>query len=50
MGVPLFDYAGDREALLEWATRKGEVGLQAYRAEKNRLSLDGRPTGILEED
>lgn len=46
MAVPFFDYAGEREQLNEWAVRKGEAGLKAYRAEKNRVSLDGRPIRI----
>ena len=46
MGVPLFDFAGDREQLIDWASRKGETGLETYRAEKNRTSLDGKPTHI----
>jgi len=47
MGVPLFDYAGDREQLIDWAIRKGDTGLKKYREEKNRTSLDGKPTHIL---
>ncbi|HYQ70888.1 MAG TPA: pyridoxamine 5'-phosphate oxidase family protein, partial [Gammaproteobacteria bacterium] len=46
MGVPLFTCAGDREQLIDWATRKGEPGLKQYREEKNRTSLDGKPTYI----
>jgi hypothetical protein len=44
-GVPLFDHVGDRATLNDWATRKGEDGLAAYRAEKNAASIDGLPTG-----
>jgi hypothetical protein len=47
MGVPLFDYAGDREQLRDWAVKKGEEGLKKYWEEKNQLSLDGKPTHIL---
>jgi len=43
MGVPLYNYAGGREQLVDWAVRKGEAGLQKYREEKNRTSLDGKP-------
>lgn len=42
MGVPLYDYAGDREQLIDWAMRKGETGLKKYRQEKNLTSLDGK--------
>ena len=45
-GVPLFDYRGERHLLADWAWRKGEHGIRTYWAEKNRLSLDGLPTGI----
>jgi len=43
--VPLFDYAGDRPALITWAEKKGADGLAAYRAEHNIRSIDGLPTG-----
>jgi hypothetical protein len=47
MGVPLFDYAGDRQQLVNWALRKGDAGLEKYQQEKNRTSLDGKPTYIM---
>lgn len=47
MGVPCFSYAGDRELLSEWATKKGEEGLKRYREEKNQTSIDGIPTHIV---
>jgi hypothetical protein len=49
MNVPLFDYVADREQLTRWAEAKGEEALEQYRREKNVLSLDGLPTGYLEE-
>jgi hypothetical protein len=48
-GVPLFDYQGERPSLVRWAEAKGEDGLDAYRREKNTVSIDGLPTGWLEE-
>ena len=45
-GVPLFDFRGEREELREWARKKGEEGIKAYWQERNRISLDGKPTGI----
>lgn len=48
MGVPLYDYRGDRKLLEEWATRQGEAGLRQYWERKNQLSLDRIPTRILE--
>jgi hypothetical protein len=48
MAVPLFDQLGDRELLKDWASKKGDAGLQDYWSEKNQLSLDGKPTNIVE--
>lgn len=45
-GVPLFDFKEHRDQLPAWAERKSESGVLAYRAEKNRVSIDGLPTGI----
>jgi hypothetical protein len=45
-GVPSYGYAGERPSLDNWARAKGD--LAAYRAEKNRVSLDGLPTGLIE--
>lgn len=44
--VPFFDFVADRGELNEWAEKKGRDGLRQYRADRNRLSLDGRATGI----
>ena len=48
-GVPLYDYRGERPALARWAEAKGPEGLEAYRREKNARSIDGLPTGLLED-
>jgi hypothetical protein len=45
-GVPLYDYEGERPSLARWAENKGAEGLEAYRREKNALSIDGLPTGF----
>ena len=45
-GVPLFDYAGERDIHFEWAENKGEEGLQEYVQKNNLKSLDGLPTNI----
>lgn len=47
MGVPLFDYVEDREQLNNWAMKKGDEGLKTYWQDKNRFSLDGKPTHIM---
>ena len=48
-GTPLFDYRGERPSLDNWARSKGDEGLEAYRREKNLVSIDGLPTGWLDE-
>lgn len=45
-GVPLMEYSGDREVLNDWAAKQGEEKLKQYRAQKNKISLDGKPTGL----
>jgi hypothetical protein len=45
-GVPLYEYEGERPSLARWAENKGPEGLEAYRREKNALSIDGLPTGF----
>ncbi len=49
-GVPLMDFSGHRETLVDWAARKGEEGLEAYWREKNAVSFDGTSTGMLEDE
>lgn len=49
-GVPLFDYAGERPSLANWAESKGREGLEAYRREMNVQSIDGLPSGLFEDD
>jgi hypothetical protein len=45
-GVPIFELKTERTKLVEWAEKKGEKGIKAYRKEKNEKSIDGLPTGI----
>ena len=49
-GVPLFEYAGERDTLRRWAISKGESGLKDYRRQKNVTSIDGMPTGLVDPD
>ena len=42
-GVPLMDYAGERELLPAHMERKGTEGRAEYRRKNNRHSLDGLP-------
>lgn len=46
MGVPLYDYQGDRNDLITHWEKKGEKGVHAYQQKKNHTSLDGMPTGL----
>lgn len=48
-GVPHYEYVGERPSLTNWATEKGDDGLEAYRREKNERSIDGLPTGMFDE-
>lgn len=47
--VPLYDYVAERDTLIRWAEKKGPEGLEAYWREKNTRSLDGLPTGLLDD-
>ncbi|MGH3499280.1 MAG: pyridoxamine 5'-phosphate oxidase family protein [Nocardioidaceae bacterium] len=40
-GVPLMEYAGERDMLPAHAERKGPDGLANYRRDKNAASIDG---------
>jgi predicted pyridoxine 5'-phosphate oxidase superfamily flavin-nucleotide-binding protein len=42
-GVPLMDYAGERDLLPAHMDRKGPAGRADYRRQKNRVSIDGLP-------
>ena len=41
--VPLLDYVGERTLLDDWAARKTDEDLVAYRKERNAASIDGLP-------
>ena len=41
--VPLFRYEGERDQLIRWAESKGKDGIEHYRAQKNRASIDRIP-------
>lgn len=45
-GVPLYEFQRERPTLKEWAEKKGDEGLKAYREEKNLTSIDGLPTHL----
>ena len=39
--VPLYEYKGERSQLIAYAERKGPDGMEAYKAQKNKVSIDG---------
>ena len=39
--VPLMEFVGERQRLLDWADSKGPEALEEYRREKNAASIDG---------
>ncbi len=45
-GVPLLDYAGERDAMDRWAEHRGKDGIEAYWRTNNVASIDGLPTGL----
>ncbi len=45
-GVPLYEYAAERDHIIKWAENKGEEGLEEYKKEKNLQSMDGLPTAL----
>jgi len=46
MSIPFLEYKGERDALNDWAIEKGEEGIQKYWQDRNRTSIDGKPTGL----
>ncbi len=47
--VPFMDYREDRQVLRKWAEDKGEDGVRAYWAERNSRTIDGLPTGVVDD-
>ncbi|MCC5618341.1 pyridoxamine 5'-phosphate oxidase family protein [Nostoc sp. CHAB 5836] len=45
-GVPLYEYQGQRQTLVNWATKKGEEGVREYQQQKNLASIDGLATPL----
>jgi hypothetical protein len=41
--VPLYDHAGERDLLDQWAGRKDEAAMAAYRAQRNSRSIGALP-------
>lgn len=49
-GVPLFQYVKERDTLKRWGEAKGAAGLENYWRENNTRSIDGLPTGLLDDE
>ena len=45
-GIPYYEYSGERDHSFKWAESKGAEGLENYKNEKNKISLDGLPTAM----
>lgn len=48
--VPFYDFKEERNALIDWAEKKGDAGIESYWLEKNQLSIDGFDTAIINEE
>ena len=48
-GVPFYDYGGDRDNMEKWLAKRDRQDIENYWAERNQTSLDGFPTGILDD-
>ena len=46
-GVPEYEFRGQRSKLEQWMSERDDEAIVAYWREKNRVSLDGRETGIV---
>jgi Pyridoxamine 5'-phosphate oxidase len=42
-GVPVYKFVNERRQLVTWAERKGVDGVQSYKLQYNRRSIDGLP-------
>jgi len=47
-GVPFYEYKGERDRLLEWVDNKTDENIHKYWENNNTISLDNRPTYILQ--
>ena len=45
-GVPMYEFAGQREMLPAWVAKKGPEGIAKYQREKNAASIDGLATTL----
>jgi hypothetical protein len=48
-GVPLYDFVGPRDTLQRWEESKGKEGVHQHWVERNQISIDGKPTKLLDD-
>lgn len=48
-GVPLFEFQRERPSLANWAASKSPEDIRDYWQRKNAVSMDGLPTGLLDD-
>lgn len=44
--VPFYQYTGERHGLKNWLAKKWHSGIREYWQSKNKLSMDGKTTGL----
>jgi len=49
-GVPLLEFVAGRDDLENWVAKKGPEGIRQYWRDRNRISLDGKPTGVVADE
>ena len=47
--VPLYEFKGRRETLVQWTNKQGEESVVKYPREHNQKSIDGLPTRLFED-
>ncbi len=47
--VPEYELKQERQTLVKWAEGRGEQGIKDYWVDRNQTSIDGLPTGILDD-
>ncbi|HEY4799783.1 MAG TPA: pyridoxamine 5'-phosphate oxidase family protein [Bacteroidia bacterium] len=46
MSIPILKFEKERDELVNWAEKMGETKINEYQQEKNKVSIDGKPTGL----
>lgn len=49
-GVPVYEFKEERDTLTNWATKKGQSGIEEYQQKNNLESIDGLPTKLFKQD